>query len=282
MDELTASITQAARAAQAGQRDAMGALSYGQGLSTSYAPTGAGSYNTVTDGITADLQSATKALSDSFGEASQAATKLAHAHTAASIAGGFDKASSALSGGAAGLLSLAGPYGAAAGAALNFADTAKQILPGLTDAIVASFEALPEVLEKLIPAFIKELVTELPPALAKVFLDLINPFNGDSSKEGSFAAAHRGAAVSTVGQYTNARTQYATGGYVDRTGYALLHAGEEVRQRGRAGGAAARGFGGGGVTIPITINGYASAQTVRDLVRELRNVLGGSGLNEAF
>lgn len=165
-------------------------------------------------------------------------------------------------GGMTSLLSMAGPVGMGVGAGLGTlqsigdmgAGGVRDQLEGFTDAIIAGLQELPEILGEVIPDFVGSLVSELIPALieaspaitkalaidlpigiAKALVGLpVRILKGLGESIGNFGRSKAGktigrvaAGIGTLGISEVVRA-FDVGGFVDRTGPALMHAGERV------------------------------------------------------
>jgi len=70
---------------------------------------------------------------------------------------------------------------------------------------------------------------------------------------------------------------FAAGGFVNRTGMAMVHQGERIVPSSGAGTGTATNMMGGGSGVSVTVNGIISPQLIDDLVRELNVALGPRG-----
>jgi hypothetical protein len=201
-----------------------------------------------------------------------------------------------------GLLSMAGPVGAGIGGLANIgqmgAGGVRDQLEGFTDAVVAGLEALPEILVEVIPDFIEGLITDLIPALVGTFPELSKAIAIDlpialaKAIVDALASVIPGGGASTgaLGKGANTlldhltfggslaadvgvgRGSRAIGGLIDRTGYYMMHSGEQViPAHGAGSGTASRSQGGGGgATVIVQGSVFGSLDTFsRDLDQHL-------------
>ena len=208
-----------------------------------------------------------------------------------------------LQGDVSGLLAMAGPVGAGIGGLANIgqmgAGGVRDQLEGFTDAIVAGLEALPEILVEVIPDFVEGLISELLPALVSSYPDLAKAIaidlpialakaiaeaiaailpGGDADTGAIGKAANTMLDIVTFGGTLAAdvgvgRGSRAIGGLIDRTGYYMMHSGEQViPAHGAGSGTASRSQGGGsgGATIIVQGSVFGSLDTFsRDLDQHL-------------
>lgn len=170
-------------------------------------------------------------------------------------------------------------------------------LEGFTDAVIAGLEALPEILSEVIPDFVESLISELIPALIEAAPELFRALNvelpiaiakaiveglrdlfggllggGDGGAGG--ALGRTALAIGTGGLSEVFRGRFQSGGFVDRTGLALVHQGERIVPNTGAATASAMGGGGGRST---SINVQGSIYGVDDLISVLDGRLGFGG-----
>ena len=69
---------------------------------------------------------------------------------------------------------------------------------------------------------------------------------------------------------------------VPQTGLALVHEGERITPAGNVPSGSTGARMGGGQVVNVTVNGIVSQNVIRELLRELRRVLGSRGLNESL
>lgn len=214
-------------------------------------------------------------------------------------------ASSLMTGGRTGLASAAmiggsllGPLGLAGGAIAGIgqmgAAGVKEKLFSFKDDFKAGLEALPEILVEVLPAFVKAIVLELPPAIAlalwevlKSLIEAIVP--GDKDKRQERRENRRGYLRDIVGgpllQSTLDGRAFHSGGFNDSERWARVREGEEVTQRGGVGSqtfgngrtsGAGAGSGGGGMVI--NINGNVAGPDALDwIIDGIQSRIGGYG-----
>ena len=188
-------------------------------------------------------------------------------------------------------------------------------LAGAVDVLVAGVlelpelltEALPQVMEEMIAslaenapqiaaALVQALLLAMPSMVAAMVRGVFDAMTamvdailssvglGQQGREtiGGFGRVAAGIATAGRSEIVRALTdcrEYQTGGYVDRTGLAMVHAGERVTP---AHGAAthttraAMGGGGGGVNLTVNTN-VVDPNSIPALVREIERVFGQNG-----
>lgn len=224
----------------------------------------------------------------------------ARAVVSSRIQGAGAALSSVAAGDVAGLLSMAGPAGMAAGAVVggltalgeNGADGVADNLEGFKDTLIAGIGELPELIATVIPGFIEGLVRELPiailkiiPALAKAIAQAINPLNKakdvlnrlEDSKNpmiSKVATSIKGVGDSIEGLFKGSRD---SGGPISRVGLYRLHPGEEII---RNNGQSRQGSRAWGKAPSVSIQLRTPA--LFPFLNEIERVTGYGGLREAY
>ena len=222
------------------------------------------------------------------------------------------------SGSVSGLLSMAGPAGAAAGAAFDlvggFADRKSSPLDQMGDQLKNFAKGLPNIgkefgefikdaAKNIIPAIIEgvpKMAIELAKTLGnpvfwvKIIAGLIQALAdsiGDAirsvMKLGKDKDGDGRGALGEVGQAVGGlfRGKRASGGFIGRTGLYLMHEGEEVVNPTGAGSGTAHMKRVHGAAPNVTLNitgGIIGPETAQSIVRELNRYMGSGNLNFAF
>ena len=156
----------------------------------------------------------------------------------------------------------------------SLAENAPQIAAALVQALLL---AMPSMVAAMVRGVFDAMTAMVDAILSSVGL-------GQQGREtiGGFGRVAAGIATAGRSEIVRALTdgrEYQTGGYVDRTGLALVHAGERVTP---AHGAAthttraAMGGGGGGVNLTVNTN-VVDPNSIPALVREIERVFGQNG-----
>ena len=223
-----------------------------------------------------------------------------------SLAGGSPESLLTTAGAAAGT-AVGGPLGGAVGGAggqlvaeLASSGGAAEVADTIADTIVSVADALPELVELLVrelpiaivealPRILWDLLVELPKAilvaLREWWRDAMSGLRDLFSvkltgKDGWFARA--GEAITDAVKTLGHALGFARGGYVPRTGLAVVHAGERIL---RAGGPDSQTVqqwaGGGGTFAPVIQAPVLTPDAIRPIVRELERVYGSRGLRSS-
>ena len=203
------------------------------------------------------------------------------------LQGAAAPAASLLQGDALGALAMAGPVGAGISGGLGAlagigemgADGVRENLTMLIEAIKEGLKALPEILIEVLPDFVAALLSAVPEILVhfarligEALAEFFRPLGKDNEENLQRMGTFR------VFQEAGLVPEFATGGFVDRTGMALVHQGERITAPGgRPTQRASMLEGGGGPAINVTINGFVNQDVVRDMADQLRSILGPNG-----
>lgn len=199
--------------------------------------------------------------------------------------------------GVTGPLAAMGPQGMIAAASIDMltalgdvgAEAAGENIKALVDGVLAGILELPVLLAEVLPEIIETLIVEIADQLPELVWALINgvrkamPMMVISVMTAIVKVMWDGFAFLMqsigLGWLVGERKEYQTGGYVDRTGMALVHAGEYVVPAGGGGTQTARsrmGGGGGGVQLTINTN-VVDPNAIPSLVRQIERVFGVNG-----
>lgn len=200
-------------------------------------------------------------------------------------------------------LTAAGPAGALLGtlAGIGAAGGAEGLtvqVENFADNVEAGIAALPEILTEVIPAFQRAMTVAVFEGTIQLGANIINAvkdvFKGEEGFFGSKGGDTRartlgrlGVGIATggvselagfgdeIGDFFSGAFQ--EGGTVERTGFALVHAGEEVLNEGQA--RAFRGSGFGSPSVSVDMRGaFVGQDAGNELVRTLESVLGVGGV----
>jgi hypothetical protein len=92
-------------------------------------------------------------------------------------------------------------------------------------------------------------------------------------------AGQQSRAINDLSDWLESRSFQTGSKFIDRTGLAMLHKGEQVTPANGASPSSARGLGGGGLVVNINAPLGIGPGTAEQLVRELNSILGSRGLN---